>query len=129
MKPERGEATVVLSVAGALATGAPVVLAVSGKQFGDGIIWVGAIVAALTAIGIGVGKVWTLFRAAGRKLDQIEGLVERAERMEGTQERMELRQLATQDQLRDLSARGCTPVAACYACLSPVVWPAVKPGV
>lgn len=94
MKRDGGESTIILSVAGALATGAPAILAVSGKQIGDSVIWVGAIVAALTAIGIGVGKVWTLFRAASRKLDQIEGLVQRAERME-------LRQLGAQEQLRD----------------------------
>ena len=86
------------AVAGAIATGAPVILAVSGKQFGDGVIWVGAVVAALTAIGIGAGKVWRLIRAAVRELDKIEDLVTRAERVE-------IRQLAMQEQLRDVSER------------------------
>lgn len=92
---ERGEA-MIGAVVGALATGAPVILAVSGKQVGDGVIWVGAVVAALTAIGIGAGKVWRLVRAAVRELDKIEDLVARAERME-------IRQLAVQEQVRDLA--------------------------
>lgn len=95
---DKGEATVMLSVIGAYATAAPAILAVSGRALGDGVIWVGAIFAALTAIGIAVGKVWRLLRAASHKLDQITDLVERAERME-------LRQLATSEQLRDLSSR------------------------
>lgn len=95
---DKGEMTVVLSVIGAYATAAPALVALTGKQFGDGVIWVGAIFAALTAIGIAVGKVWRLLRAASHKLDQITDLVERAERME-------LRQLATSEQLRDLSSR------------------------
>ena len=94
---DQGEA-MVGAVAGAIATGAPVILAVSGKQFGDGVIWVGAVVAALTAIGIGAGKVWRLVRAAVRELDKIEDLVTRAERVE-------IRQLAMQEQLRDVSER------------------------
>jgi hypothetical protein len=95
---DKGEATVLLSVVGAYATAAPVILAVTTKEVGDGVIWVGAIFAALTAIGIGVGKLFRLLRAASRKLDQIGDLVDRAERME-------LRQLATSEQLRDLSQR------------------------
>jgi hypothetical protein len=95
---DKGEATVVLSVVGAWATAAPALVALSSKEFGDGVIWIGAIFAALTAIGIAVGKVWKLLRAASHKLDQIEDLVNRAERME-------LRQLSTQEQLRDLSSR------------------------
>lgn len=95
---DKGEATIALAVAGAWATGAPVIIALSGREFGDGVIWVGAIFLALTAMGVAVGKLWRLLRAASHKLDQIEDLVNRAERME-------LRQLATSDQLRDLSSR------------------------
>jgi hypothetical protein len=55
---DNGEATVVLSVAGALAAGAPIAVALSSREVGDGLIYIGALVLALTAIGVGVGKVW-----------------------------------------------------------------------
>jgi hypothetical protein len=34
----------------------------------------GSIIASLVAIGVGVGKVWQLARAASRHLDQLENL-------------------------------------------------------
>ena len=48
---DKGEMTVVLSVIGAYATAAPALLAITGKELGDGVIWIGAIFAALTAAG------------------------------------------------------------------------------
>jgi glutaminase len=97
-KVDRGEATTIASVVGALATGAPFILAVTGYEFGNSIIWAGAIVAALTAIGVGVAKLWRVIVAVVRNLDQINDLVIRAERMEE-------RQVATQRQLWELSRR------------------------
>lgn len=33
-------------------------LALSGREIGEGVIWIGAFAAALTAIGVAIGKVW-----------------------------------------------------------------------
>jgi len=94
---DRGEATVILATIGALATSAPLLVPqITGAE--DGLYRTAAFITAIVAIGVGVGKVWQLARILVRKLDQLGDLVERSERME-------LRQLATQEQLRDLSAR------------------------
>ena len=65
--------TQILSAIGATTAGAPLILLDTGA-LGGGIIWTGSIIASLVAIGVGVGKVWQLVRAASKRLDQIENL-------------------------------------------------------
>jgi hypothetical protein len=65
--------TPILSAIGATAAGAPLVL-INTQDLGGGIIWTGSIIASLVAIGVGVGKVWQLARAASARLDQLDHL-------------------------------------------------------
>jgi hypothetical protein len=62
-----------LSAIGATVAGAPLVL-LDTASLGGGIIWTGSIIASLVAIGVGVGKVWQLARAASARLDQLDHL-------------------------------------------------------
>ena len=62
-----------LSALGAVLTGTPLIL-VDTQALGGGIIWTGSIIASLVAIGVGVGKVWQLARAASMRLDQLDHL-------------------------------------------------------
>lgn len=65
--------TPILSAAGALAAGLPLVI-VDTNALGGGIIWTGSIIASLMAIGLGVGKVWQLARAAYDRLNQLDDM-------------------------------------------------------
>lgn len=65
--------TPILSAAGALAAGLPLVI-VDTDALGGGIIWTGSIIASLMAIGLGVGKVWQLARAAYDRLNQLDDM-------------------------------------------------------
>lgn len=65
--------TPLLSAIGATIAGAPL-LVVNTQGIGGGIIMTGSIIASLVAIGVGVGKVWQLARAASHRLDQIDNL-------------------------------------------------------
>jgi hypothetical protein len=65
--------TPLLSALGATVAGAPLIL-VDTQDFAGGIIWTGSIIASLVAIGVGVGKVWQLARAASTRLDQLDQL-------------------------------------------------------
>ncbi len=65
--------TPILSAIGATAAGAPLIV-LDAAGLSGGIIMTGSIIASLVAIGVGVGKVWQLARAASRHLDQLENL-------------------------------------------------------
>lgn len=70
--------TPILSAAGALAAGLPLVI-VDTNALGGGIIWTGSIIASLMAIGLGVGKVWQLARAAYDRLNQLDDMAQKLE--------------------------------------------------
>lgn len=70
--------TPILSAAGALAAGLPLVI-VDTEALGGGIIWTGSIIASLMAIGLGVGKVWQLARAAYDRLNQLDDMAQKLE--------------------------------------------------
>jgi hypothetical protein len=70
--------TPILSAAGALAAGLPLVI-VDTNALGGGIIWTGSIIASLMAIGLGVGKVWQLARAAYDRLNQLDEMAKQLE--------------------------------------------------
>lgn len=70
--------TPILSAAGALAAGLPLVI-VDTDALGGGIIWTGSIIASLMAIGLGVGKVWQLARAAYDRLNQLDDMAQKLE--------------------------------------------------
>jgi len=65
--------TPLLSAIGATAAGFPLVL-INTQSVSGGIIMTGSIIASLVAIGVGVGKVWQLARAASKRLDQLDNL-------------------------------------------------------
>lgn len=72
--------TPALSALGATIAGAPLIL-LDTAALGGGIIWTGSIIASLVAIGVGVGKVWQLARAAIKKLDQIDHMDEKLDQI------------------------------------------------
>ena len=65
--------TPALSAIGSIFAGAPLIL-IDSQDLGGGIIWTGSIIASLVAIGVGVGKIWQLARAAAKRLDQLDHL-------------------------------------------------------
>lgn len=102
MQRDRGEVSLVVCLAGAAATALPVVVAATATDVGTGIaFWAGVIIAVLAA---GTGM-WRLVRAIyhwGRKIEEtFDGVAT----LKTDSERMEKRQLAMQQQLRDVSER------------------------
>jgi hypothetical protein len=70
---DSGEAVVGMTVVGAWLTAAPFVLAATENT--DTLFFVAAVIGAITAIGIGVGKVWKGLRKVFRGVDKLEELV------------------------------------------------------
>lgn len=73
MSDDRGEIAIPVSVLGAWVTAAPAVLALSGAEIENGVIRVGALVAALTAIAVGVGLAWTRLRRLVLGVEKVVG--------------------------------------------------------
>jgi uncharacterized protein YoxC len=69
---ERGALTILGSAVGAVLTAAPILLVAATSAAEDGLVRLGAVFVAIGAIGVGVGKVWQLVRAASRKLDALD---------------------------------------------------------
>lgn len=109
MTRQRGEASLVVMIVGAAATATPVVMAATATEVGSGLAFWAGVVVAILAAGTGMWRLVRVIYRWGRKVEEtfeaVADLQVRAERMEGTQERMELRQVGTSEQLRDLSAR------------------------
>lgn len=103
MTAERGEATIALAIAGAIATGAPLLVAASGAE--ASLYRIASVVIALTAIGTGVAVLWRGFRSAARKLDGIERTVTALAELQEQVNRIEARQIGTQSQTQDNSRR------------------------
>jgi uncharacterized protein involved in tolerance to divalent cations len=97
---DRGEASLVVCLGGAAITALPVVIAATAQDVGTGIaFWAGVIIAVLAA-GTGV---WRMVRAIYRWGRKIEVTFDTVADLKTDSERMEKRQLAMQQQLRDLS--------------------------
>lgn len=87
LRDDRGEAGVGLSVAGALISSGPFLLAVSGQAIESGVFKIAAWVAAVTAIGVGAHKVWTLNK---RLVSGVEDIVSAGPRLDYLEKCMEL---------------------------------------
>lgn len=98
---DQGEASLAVMIAGAAVTVAPVV-AITATEVGTGIaFWAGVCVAVLAA-GTGMWKLVSVIYRWGRKVEQTFDAVAD---LQARAERMELRQLATSEQLRDVAER------------------------
>jgi uncharacterized protein involved in tolerance to divalent cations len=89
-------------IGGAACTAAPFVVAMSAQDIGTGIAFWSGVVIAVLAAGTGM---WTVARNVYRWGRKIEDTFETVAELKVTGERMELRQVGTSEQLRDLSER------------------------
>jgi len=91
MHSERGEATVALSIIGAVAAGAPVAVgaALSGSEAISSFYFVTAIIVGVTSIGAGVGRLYSKWKKqieASLKRDELlKDICDRIERIETRQ--------------------------------------------
>jgi len=97
---DRGEASLIVCLGGAAITALPVVVAATATDVGTSIaFWAGVIIAVLAA---GTGM-WRLVRVIYRWGRKIEDTFDTVADLKVDSERMEKRQLAMQDQLRNLA--------------------------
>jgi len=88
---ERGEATIVMSVVGALAAGMPVVTGVilTSDNVAGATTFVVALIVGLISIGTGVGKVYARLKAnveaSVRRDELLDEIVKRMDRIEARQ--------------------------------------------
>jgi len=89
-------------IGGAACTAAPFVVAMSAQDIGTGIAFWSGVTVAVIAAGTGM---WRVVRAVYRWGRKIEETLEAVAALQTQAERMELRQVGTSEQLRDLSDR------------------------
>ena len=107
---DRGEASIALAVAGAIATASPVVVAgANALSNASGVaIFITAVIAAAGAIGTLVGKIWAKSKARDARDARVDRFLFGDEDNEGIGaqlDRIEARLLGTQAQTQDNSTR------------------------
>lgn len=100
MSRDRGDVSLAVCIVGAACTAAPFIVKASANDAATGVaLWAGAIVAVIAA---GTGM-WAIAKNIWRWGRKIEDTFDAVAALQERSERMEVRQLAHQEQIRDLA--------------------------